>query len=283
MATREQIADEEGAIKPPKFIWKNLVALCITYRLVKDGMTVGQEKIETFPGIVICIRGVYSFLTSGHALKDLDSCLHRKEILVTSAVLADTFGPDADCEKPIPFDLLNEKRFFIHDKKEGLDFGLIMLRSYYVRLLEKQGINALFEENWVKQHCVHFDKYAMLGLPDESVSFETDSNAGGSQAIGLLSPTLIRVKRLDSLPEGVEATKHPRFVGQLPQNLPLSSIKGMSGGPIFGFQKGPPEAYWVVAIQSSELRSRGIVFACPLPVIWGLLTAWIDEQVKSLA
>ncbi|MCX5896195.1 MAG: hypothetical protein NTZ51_10250 [Proteobacteria bacterium] len=65
------------------------------------------------------------------------------------------------------------------------------------------------------------------------------------------------------------------------ENLPLSSIVGMSGGPIFGFKYGPPMAYWIVAIQSSWLRSQGIVFGCPLPVLAGMLTTWIDDLSKS--
>jgi hypothetical protein len=226
---------------------------------------------------VICIRGTCSFLTAGHALKDLTASLESGDIVVESAVLADTFGPDAISEKPIPFDLLNEPRFFIDDTEEGLDFGLIALRPYYVALLAKHGIKALFEENWIAQHRVKFDAYAMLGLPEEFVSYEKD----GTEIVGKVSPTMIWVKAIDIPPEGTKRTIYPRFIGKLDENLPLSSVVGMSGGPIFGFRYGPPTAYWVVAIQSRWLKSQRVVFACPLPVLAELLTTWIDVLSKS--
>ena len=232
---------------------------------------------SAYSGVLICIRGICSFLMAGHALKDLNIALESGDIVVESAVLADTFGPDTISEKPIPFDLLSEPKFFIDDMEEGLDFGLIALRPYYVTLLAKHGIKALFEENWIAQHRVNFDAYVMLGLPEEFVSYEKD----GLETVGKVYPTMIRVKAMDSPPEGTKPTTYPRFVGKLDENLPLSSIVGMSGGPIFGFRYEPPMAYWIVAIQSRWLRSERVVFACPLPVLAELLTRWIDVLSKS--
>lgn len=273
--------DEGGAEKALEFFCRHLVALCVTYRQVKSGIPVEKPSFFACPGVVICIRRFCSFLTAGHALKDLNARLERGEILVESAVLADTFGPGAISEKSIPFDLLNEPRFFIDDEKEGLDFGLIALRPYYVKLLAKHGIIALFEKNWTYQHRVQFDAYTMLGLPEEFVTCEQSSPGGDSAVVGKVSPTMIGVKAIDRVPEGTKPTTYPRFIGQLRENLPLSSIVGMSGGPIFGFRYRPPMSYWVVAIQSSWLPSQGIVFGCPLPVLAGLLTTWIDDLSKS--
>jgi hypothetical protein len=268
---------EGGTEKLLAFFCRHLVALCITYRRVKCGIPVGDQIFSAYPGVVICIRGTYSFLTAGHALKDITAYLEKGDIAVVSAVLADTFGPDAISEKPIPFDLLNEPRFFIDDTEEGLDFGLIALRPYYVALLVKHGITVLFEENWIAQHRVKFDAYAMLGLPEEFVSYEKD----GQEIVGKVSPTMIWVKAIDIPPEGTKRTTYPRFIGKLAEDLPLSSVVGMSGGPIFGFRYGPPTAYWVVAIQSSWLENQRVVFACPLPVLAKLLTTWIDDLSNS--
>lgn len=267
--------DEAGAEKALEFFCRHLVALCISYRQVKNGIPIENHSFFACPGVVICIRGFCSFLTAGHALKDLSAHLERGDITVESAVLADTFGPDAISKNPIPFDLLNEPRFFIDNKEEGLDFGLVALRPHYVALLAKHGIKALFEENWINQHRVKFDAYTMLGLPEEFVKFEQNGS------VGIVSPTMIGVEALNSPPEGTKLTHYPRFVGQLEKNLALSSIVGMSGGPIFGFRYGPPMAYWVVAIQSSWLQSQRIIFGCPLPVLAELLTKWIDDLSKK--
>jgi len=279
--TDKRKLDKGGAEKTLEFFCRHLVALCVTYRQVNNGIPLEKTSFFAYPGIVICIRGFCSFLTAGHALKDLNAHLESGDILVESAVLADTFGPGAISEEPIPFDLLNEPRFFIEDKKEGLDFGLIALKPYYVALLAKHGIIALFEENWVNQRNVQFDSYTMLGLPEEFVTCDRSILEGDSAVIGKVSPTMIGVKAIDHVPETTKPTTYPRFIGQLHKNLPLSSIVGMSGGPIFGFRHGPPMTYWVVAIQSSWLPSEGIVFGCPLPVLAELLTTWIDDLSKS--
>lgn len=263
--------DKASAEKMLEFFCRHLVTLCVTYRAVKDALSLKKQRFYAVPGVVICIRGFCSFLTAGHALKDLYTHLEREDIVLESAVLADTFGSEASSKMPVPFDLQNEPRFFINNKKEGLDFGLVALRSHYVALLAKHGIKALFEENWINQHRVEFDGYTMLGLPEEFVKYEQDGS------VGIVAPTMIGVKALNTLPEGTNPTNYPRFVGQLHDNLPLSSIVGMSGGPIFGFRYGPPMAYWIVAIQSSWLQSRRIIFGCPIPVLAGLLTTWIDD------
>ena len=272
--------DQGGKEKLLEFFCRHLVALCVTYREVRGGVPVEKTSFFACPGVVLCIHGLCSFLTAGHALEDLSAHLERGEIIIESAVLADTFGPGAMSETPIPFDLKNEPRFFIDDEEEGLDFGLIALRPYYVALLAKHGIIALFEENWINQSRVQFDAYAMLGLPEEFITCEEGSSRNGS-VVGKVAPTVIGVKTIDRLTEDIKPTTYPRFMGQLHENLPLSSIVGMSGGPILGFRYGPPATYWVVAIQSSWLRSKGIVFGCPLPVLAGLLTKWIDGLSKS--
>jgi len=136
---------------------RHLVALCIRYQQLKDGVPLGEVQFLACPGTVICIRGFCSFLTAGHALKHWDTIIQQGKVSVRSAVLADIFGTGATSQQPIPFDFSDEPRYYIDDEAEGLDFGLIALRPYHVRLLAKNGIKAVFEENWIHQHRVEFD------------------------------------------------------------------------------------------------------------------------------
>ena len=85
---------QAGAEKTLEFFCRHLVALCVTYRQVKNGVPIEEQRFFACPGVVICIRGFCSFLTAGHALKDLSTHLEKGDIVVESAVLADTFGPD---------------------------------------------------------------------------------------------------------------------------------------------------------------------------------------------
>lgn len=150
---------------------------------------------------------------------------------------------------------------------------MIALSPYYVRLLAANGAVALEEVNWARQDRVTFDFYAMLGFPEEFVS-ETVNDAGE----GFVYPTMFRVHRLEPPPEDTPVTRHPRFVGRIDQELPLNSVKGMSGGPIFGFTIGEDIRYWVVALQSTWRPTSRIVYGCSLPVLASLMSRWADQN-----
>jgi|GEM_PF-1752621 len=261
---------------------RHLVALCITFQSLNDEkVPISELKFDAFPGIIINIRGIFYFLTAGHILKNLDTELSNDKVLIHNSVLADTFGPGTISPHPIPFDFSNEPKFYIFDKEDGLDFGLIMLRSYYVDLLDKHGIAAIFEQNWIHQSRIDFDDYAMLGLPDEFISAVFKRADQHLSTLGSVSPTLIQVQKPAVPPENLKETKFNRFIGQLKSDMPLWSIVGMSGGPIFGINHGPPERYWIVAIQSVWLETRKIIFGCPLPVLANLLTDWTDQILRT--
>jgi hypothetical protein len=267
MSTLETTIQERKLIRS---FGRHLVALCVTFR-EKDS----QEPLPAFrayAGTLLYIAGRHFFLTAGHILSELQEALESEKIVILSAVLADTFGSERISNFPIPFDLRGANFFFIDDAEMGLDFGVIALTPYYVGLLAANGMVAVGEENWVHQHAIEFDGYVMFGLPAEYVTDRV--NIDGE---GYVEATMFAVKRLDEPPDGIPVTQHPRFVGQLSAELSLTSLRGMSGGPIFGFNFTPPLRYWVVALQSTWLRDRRLVFGCPLPVLASLMTNWLRE------
>jgi hypothetical protein len=97
------------------------------------------------------------------------------------------------------------------------------------------------------------------------------------------TPTLIPLTRLDELPEGVAATSYPRFVAKIYDNVEFPDIDGMSGGPIFGVGKSSDgkDRYWIVAVQSSWLKSRRITFGCPLPVFAQMVDDALYERYQE--
>jgi hypothetical protein len=251
-----------------QYFCRHLVALCVTYRHV--GREEERSQFAAYSGTLIQLAGQFHFLTAGHIVRDLEAALQSPAVEIESAVLADIFGLNRVSDQPIPFDLLNARRYYIDDREDGLDFGLISLRPYYVDLLRRNGVIALEEENWARQSGVTFDAYAMLGLPEEFGSARL-SHSGDGQ----VSPTMFRVHRLAAPPPGRAATRYQQFIGQLDRELPIRSIVGMSGGPIFGFRtRGNETRYWVVALQSSWLSDERIVFGCSVPVLASLLTEW---------
>jgi hypothetical protein len=261
--TQQQWSDSEGL----QFFCRHLVALCVTFRRKgEDG-----DRFSAYSGTLIMLHNTVFFLTAGHILEDLEEARKSDDVEFSSAVLADTFGLKRISNLPIPFDLKGAKFFHINDAEEGLDFGVIPLSSYYVRLLAANGVVALEEVNWARQDRVTFDAYAMLGFPEEFVS-ENVNDAGE----GFVYPTMFRVHRLEPPPEDTPVTRHPRFVGRIDQELPLNSVKGMSGGPIFGFSIGTETRYWVVALQSTWRPTSRTVYGCSLPALASLMTSWAD-------
>ena len=261
-----------------EYFCRHLVALCVTYRHNTAEDEGKPDRFAACSGTLIMIRGAVCFLSAGHVLKALDELRASEKAEITGAVLADTFGMGRVSDHPIPFDLKSAKMHYVD--ADGLDFGVIVLEPYYVRLLAKNGVIALEEKNWIYQSNVSFDAHVMLGFPAE-FSSERISEDGA----GVVSPSIFRVHRLESPPEGTEPTRCERFVGRVDRELPLKGVQGMSGGPIFGFSFGPPMRYWIVALQSSWLPDQRVVFACPLPFLGSLLTelAGSDATPAELA
>jgi hypothetical protein len=264
----KQCNDSEGL----RFFCRHLVGLCVTYHYTNGSEADQLPRFAAYSGTLINIGGAVCFLTAGHVLQELEEYFAGDQVEITTTVLADTFGQHSVSNHPIPFDLKGARLFYIDDREEGLDFGVIVLDPHYVRLLSKNGMVALEEKNWIHQFEVRFDGYAMLGFPAEFSSKRLSESGAGE-----VSPTMFSVKRLDGPPEDRAPTRHPQFVGQVSSELPLKSVVGMSGGPIFGFRLEPETRYWVVALQSSWDAGRRTVYGCSLPALASLLTSWITE------
>lgn len=162
-------AGERGVLQ---FFGRHLVALCVTFRYA-DQLD-EPPQFRAYAGTLIALSGGVHFVTAGHILSELHDGLRDDRIVILSAVLADTFGMGRH-GMPIPFDIKTALMFFIDDDEAGLDFGVMLLRPYYVRLLAANNTVAIQEENWIHQHRVTFDSYLMLGLPEEFTSNTVDA------------------------------------------------------------------------------------------------------------
>lgn len=259
-----------------QFLCRHLVGLCVTYRHTTVEEAHLPSRFTTCSGTLLFIEGALFFLTAGHVLKSLKELRDSQHVFIEGASLADIFGSKRVSETPIPFDIKNALLCFIDDEELGLDFGVIPIGPHHASLLAKNGVIALSEENWVKQDSVSFDGYAMLGFPAEFVS-ERISSASTVK----IEATMFAVRRIDS-ERDTQATKYPRFVGQVSHDLPLKSLVGMSGGLILGFRTEPKLSYWIVAIQSSWHSETRKIFGCGLPILGSLMTRWVRDDVPIL-
>lgn len=259
-----------------QFFCRHMLGLCVTYEARHENRVQQTARFAAYAGTLIKIDNAVCFLTAGHNLREVQDALRGDRVDVKHAVLADSFG-GGKFSHPIPFAIRSEEFFFVDDDAEGLDFGVIVLSPYYVRLLAANGSVALEEVNWLHQAEIKFDLYAMLGLPKE-FSSEFLSSSGNAR----VSPTMFPLQRLVEPPAGSASTRFERFVGKINPELGLESLKGMSGGPIFGFRReGSELRYWVVALQSTWLRGQDIVFGCPVPTLASLMTSWVSAGANS--
>jgi hypothetical protein len=161
---------DDDTLKGLQFLCRHLVGLCVTYRHTNPEEALLPSRFTTCSGTLLFIEGVLYFLTAGHVLKSLQELRDNKEVVIENAALADVFGYRRVSDTPIPFDLKNAHLSFIDDEEAGLDFGVVPIGPHHARLLARNRMVALSEQNWNSQHNVEFEGYAMLGFPTELVS-----------------------------------------------------------------------------------------------------------------
>lgn len=125
------------------------------------------------------------------------------------------------------------------------DYGVLIPSRNTCQLLQANGIVAL-DETWWSAEPDSVAGYLLFGIPGELTQVH------GTRVD--IQPTMARLDRLDTRPEGFAETGAPMLYGPLRVN-PLKSLRGFSGGPIFSFGSlNEHSGYWLVAMQVSQLR-----------------------------
>jgi hypothetical protein len=256
-----------------KFLCRHVVCMGITYIALDElGNDVGPQRTLFCTCFVVQFRGLWLLLTAGHILKEeLDENVEARRMRIVSSCLGDHFGPDAKVKLPVSFDYEATPRFYVDDRELGLDLGIIGLRPYFQQHLAANGVAPVTEENWLQQHQVQFDSFGLLGFPAATIRVAPHVGEFGEEEAGVVPAYLIVVEKLDSLPEGMQKSRLPFFVGRIHAQLPFEDIKGMSGGPIIGFRFAPQFQYWIVALQSRWHKPSRTILACPVPVFMDVL------------
>lgn len=250
---------------------KHLVCFAGSYRVLDtEGNLTGVEKFYSYTGFVISTGGHWFIVTAGHVLQDLEEKSRHKQILITGRVLADYFGTDALSTAPIPFDVLDEPKVFIDDTNLGLDVGVVYLRPYYRNLLRANNVlPAPFRREAISDYS-QFYGFSIVGFPDEKT--ETLASSNDPQAGGAVMPVLVPI-RLD-VEAPTDDRPFPRIVGHAIDMGDLTSIEGISGGPMLGYREdGEQTLYEVVGLQSRWLKSEAKTFGCPILPFLQLLAA----------
>ena len=225
----------------------------------------GKRQVFAYTAFAMSFDDIPALVTAGHVIKDeLDPLLQAGHyqgypVRILECNLCDFMGESRKVLKPMPFDYSLTKSCSIDQSlqrtSQGLDFGIIMTHPFYWRSMEANGITPIPEERWVESFEEEFDVYKMIGIPMNATL----------QQQGLAQPVLYTVTKSDDSGIRIGPDGQPVwFVGNLPAGV--RSVRGVSGGPIFGFRKVAENQwdYRVVAMQSWEDQSQGLIYGTPL-------------------
>jgi hypothetical protein len=252
---------------------QHLVAMCGSYVYLDDqGKQMGDPIFYSYTGTVFEILGKWCIGTAGHCLKSIKDATDNPGVRVEAQILADYFGPNVTDKTPIPFKPLEEGYGYLDE--DGLDFGFVALSDLWKRNLERNGIVPFTSRQWNFPADFAFEHYGIVGFPDEYTG--KSPFARPTSTTGHVKPTLVSVERMSD-----DTTKpFAQFKGKILDKGDQESIKGMSGGPIFGFfREGGEVKYLLVALQS-WWDERSKVFATPIPTIMRSLEQNLREYQR---
>jgi hypothetical protein len=250
---------------PLGFLLKHLVPILFVFE--EDG----QQRAFVVTAFVLSVGDQWFLVTAGHCIGEVNDYISSLGWKLKRCCLLDSCHLGVGSFDGVPF-IYDDADWVRTDKQDiGLDYGILVLPPYYRSLLEKNGIQALSEEAWSSPPNDP-DCYFLLGIPKELVEVDLDAECAK------IVPVLYGVERLHKQPEGFKETQVPRFYGRIRLDEAMTSIKGVSGGPIFAFQQDEQARlrYWLVALQSRWLNQSYRIAACPTRILGQALAVWYE-------
>lgn len=222
-----------------------------------------------FTAFVLSVRAQWFLITAGHCIKAVEQLIHEHGYKIVQCSLIDTMSLVAKHRHPVPFGYIGSNPIFLSENRD-FDYGIIAVTDYYRRLLEANNVQPLNEKVWKKQPS-KVDFYLLLGVPAELIKKDLSTVQ--------ITSTLLDVEMLDHRPEEFPESDEPLFYGRIKHGESLSSIEGMSGGPILGFYKNEKGElrYWLIALQSRWLPTSRYIMACSTK----LLGEFLEEMVQK--
>lgn len=267
------MANEGDDIGQRFFRWmcRHLVALTAFYESYNADGSIHHRDLLAYSGFVMLLHDEAYWVTAGHCLNDFDEILGKPNVKVYDIAFADYFGLEAAYTHHIPFPYEPGRWLRVHRPDLQLDFAIIPLPYLVTQAFIKNNVKAVDRRNWVHQDSLDFKFYRMLGIPKDFVGIDESGN-------GYMRPASFVVEQLSR--EDVENPPPDGwFIGRIHPEATIKDIKGMSGGPIFGFRESTAGqwAYHFVAVQSWWRDRSRIVFGCSVPFFAEFLHQLIQE------
>jgi hypothetical protein len=245
----------------------------LTLSCVQRQPGISEERTLVISGFLVEAGGVWFYVTAGHILKAIRACvaggvefdIWRFDYEIASRPLK---GP------PIPYAFDIDKWLVIEDEEIGLDYATVPLETYYCRLLKAGGSIPIDKAAW-GDHLTERDQWALIGIPEETVDYDQES--------------IIRARRVvlplghAEIPEEAGRKAKNQFYARLMDRGNLTSIRGVSGGPVFGLKKvAGVWKYKVIGVQSGWYERDLIITACPFASFGGALEELVESFKASI-
>ncbi|HTC52234.1 MAG TPA: hypothetical protein VK700_09885 [Steroidobacteraceae bacterium] len=257
-------ADRE---REARYYLRHVVPIYFELRKAQDV----RQPVHT--AFAFSVAGCWVLMTAGHCITEIKQAREAGWELQKAYIL-DSLGVNAKYPGPVPFDYDGAHPMPIcHD--EAWDYGVMFPNENTIALLKANGVTP-FDEQWWTDEPDDVDAFFLLGAPDQI----TTASVSGVK----LGAAMARVLPLTGRPDGFCETNAPMFYGELAEN-PLSSVRGMSGGPIVSFKNGPeggPGKYWLHAMQVSQVKGSKYISGIRIAPLGGFMKAIAEGKHRDL-
>lgn len=217
---------------------------------------------------ILSIGGHWLLITAGHIIHQLEQRLKQGRRIVKAHLL--DIGSANDRFPMIPLELDLSRFAFVDDDESALDYAIMPLSPMYRELLIAGGVRPLSESTWLDPPQ-DVDAYMMLGFPKQAKTIDVRGMHGGAKVSLDLKTPLLPITRVRNPPDSLRK-RSERFYASVPigigrlngDEIELSDIDGMSGGPILAIRRDGKNGfrYWILALQSSWDKKQRVLAGC---------------------
>lgn len=264
------------------FMSRHFVALVCEYETINQDGSIHERGTTVYSGFLMQIYGRTFWVTAGHCLKDeLDRNIDKGTLRVIGGGFLDYFGHEATHRHIVPFTYEAHTALYLEEPENGLDFALLMLDELQKGNFDANKLVPIPRENWVHQPRLTFDFYRMLGIPNSVYPHKTLAEVDIRQV--MIAVDRLTIDEVGEPPPDVEVPTDAWFIGRLDPDAAIKDIRGMSGGPIYGFRRDDAGKwrYHAVALQSRWWDQSRTIFGCSIPYFAEAIHRQIDEFART--
>lgn len=213
------------------------------------------------------------WITAGHVIDDINAYSRDANLFVSELRLADSIA--SHVKPPAPFIIIpNEPQYRISivDDTAGIDHGAMILRPYIVDNLLK-GPSRWITSDMIARDDEVFDCYVLLGFPESARNPVLRASGPDKRTVYFnISTPLLPLQRISPPDTPIDPNRSRLYFEILPHFCTdplapdeITSVAGMSGGPIFGVRFEQSQTITkLVGLQSAQGKESRYLAACPL-------------------